>query len=115
LSNITTPEKSYLVMAAGALMIISGVIKAVTQEIPAEDASVFWGVIQAQRNNVPTRVDTAQVVEQSNRERAAVHLPALTEDQVRRALHNLVKLGSVEQVDEQREIWRAIERYEVKG
>jgi hypothetical protein len=115
LSNITTADKGYLVMAAGALMIIGGVIKAVTQEISAEDASVFWGVIQAQRNNVPTKVDTAQVVEHTNRQRANVHLPPLNEQQVRRALHNLVQLGSVEQVDEQREIWRAIERYKVKA
>jgi hypothetical protein len=115
LSTIMTPDKGYLLMAAGALMIIGGVIKAVTQEISAEDASVFWGVIQAQRNNVPAKVDTAQVVEHSNRERAAVHLPALNEQQVRHALHNLAQLGSVEQVAGDRAIWRAIERYQVKA
>jgi hypothetical protein len=114
LSTIATPDKGYLLMAAGALVIIGGVIKAVTQEISVEDASVFWGVIQAQRHNVPTRVDTAQVVDYTNQEWDKVHLPALTEQQVRRALHNLVQLGSVEQVEEQREIWRAIERNQVR-
>jgi hypothetical protein len=111
LSNIINPEKGYLLMAAGALMIIGGVIKGVTKEISAEDASVFWGVIQAQRHNVPRRVDTGQVMEYANRERARVHLPALTEQQGRRALHNLVELGSVERVKDEPEIWRVIEKY----
>jgi hypothetical protein len=114
LSNIINPEKGYLLMAAGALMIIGGVIKSVTKEISADDASVFWGVIQAQRHNVPHKVDTAQVVDYTNRERDKVHLAALTEQQVRHALHNLVQLGSVEQTAaEKGEVWRAIEQYRV--
>lgn len=113
-SDIISPDSNHLLAAAGVLLIIRGLLKATTEEISEQDASVFWGVIQAQRHNVARRVNTARVLEHTNQERAKVHLPSLTEQQVRHALYNLVELGSVEQVDKEHEIWCIIEKYKSK-
>jgi hypothetical protein len=115
LSAITTPDKGYLLMAAGVLMIISNLIKAMTKEISADDTSVFWGVIQAQRHNVPRQVTTAQVIARTNQARHEVHLPPLSEQQVRHALHNLMTLGSVEKSGDEQTVWRVIEKYRGKA
>src|SRR5690606_41300215 len=111
---IISPDSNHLLAAAGVLLIIRGLLKATTEEISEQDASVFWGVIQAQRHNVARRVTTARVLEHTNQERAKVQLPSLTEQQDRPALYNLVELGSVEQVDKEHEIWCIIEKYKSK-
>jgi len=114
-SDIINPDSNHLLMAAGVLLIFRGILKATTEEISAQDASVFWGVVQAQWHNTPRHVDTTQVVEYTNQERAKVHLAPLSEQQVRHSLLNLVRLGSVEQTDEEKEIWRVIEKYKSKA
>lgn len=114
-SDIISSDSNHLLMAAGVLMIIRGILKATTEEISAQDASVFWGVLQAQWHNTPSHVNTIQVVEYVNQERAKVHLAPLSEQKVCHSLHNLVRLGSVEQTNEEKEIWRVIEKYKSKA
>lgn len=115
-SDIISPDSNHLLLAAGVLVIINGILKASTEEISAQDASVFWGVVQARWHNTTRHVDTAQVMKHTNLERAKVNLtPPLSEQQVRHSLHNLVRLGSVEQTDEEKEIWRVIEKYKSKA
>lgn len=114
-SDIISPDSNHLLAAAGVLLIIRGILKATTEEVSEQDASVFWGVIQTQRHNVARHVTTAKVVEHTNQERAKVHLSPLSEQQVRHALHNLVAMGSVEQTDEEKEVWRVIEKYKSKA
>lgn len=114
-SDIINPDSNHVLMAAGALLIIRGILKAMTEEISAQDASVFWGVIQGQRHHRPYHVDTPKVIEHTNVERAKVHLPPLSEQEVRHALHNLLALGCVAQTDEEKETWWVVEKYKSKA
>lgn len=113
-SDIINTNSNHLLMAAGALLIIRSILKATTIEISEQDASVFWGVIQAQRHHVPSHITTTKVVEHTNSERAKAHLPPLSEQEVRYALYNLVKLKSVTQLSEKEEVWWVIEKYKSK-
>lgn len=115
ISDIADPERNYWLMAAGVLVIIGSLLKTLTKEISAQDAAVFWGMVQAQVQLPSRKVDTAKVVEYTNQERAKVYLEPLDELQVRHSLHNLVALGSVEKADGSHEIWRVVESYTSKG
>jgi hypothetical protein len=110
-SDIISPSSNHLLMAAGVLLVIRGLLKASTEEISEQDASVFWGLIQAQRHHPARHVNTAKILEHTNQERAKVHLPDLNEQQVRHALHNLETLSSVAQPNKAQDIWRVIEKY----
>lgn len=115
ISDIVDTARNYWLMAAGVLVIIGSLLKTLTQEISAQDAAVFWGVIQAQLQHPSRKVDTVKVVEHTNQERAKVYLEPLSELQVRHSLHNLVQLGSVQEMDGAKEIWRVVETYRVRA
>lgn len=115
ISDIADPERNYWLMTAGILVIIGSLLKTLTKEISAQDAAVFWGIVQAQVQLPSRKVDTAKVVGYTNQERAKVHLEPLSELQVRHSLHNLVAMGSVKEMDGNGETWRVVESYTIKG
>jgi hypothetical protein len=112
-SNQIFGETNYLLVAAGILLIARAIIKAMTVEISEQEASVFWGFVQACDEN--KEANLLNILEHTNEERKKVGLEPLTENQIRNALYKLSSIESVEAIDHKSDTWRIIEKYMEKN
>lgn len=101
-----------ILMAAGVLLIVRSLYKAVVVQIGGREASVFWGFIQA--CDKEKTASEAAIIKYTNKERERTGLEHLTSNQVKNALHKLASLRSVTVVGEKPATWRIIERYKIK-
>jgi hypothetical protein len=106
-------EPNGFVIAAGVLMTIAALIKAATVQISEQDASVFWGFIQA-RDKADNTANDAKILTSTNSQRAKYHRPPLKAEDVLQSLSNLESLKSIARVEEHPGRWKLIERYTVK-
>ena len=107
-NTLADPTARPLALAAGVLLIIAGVGKALVREIGVDDTSVFLGLATAAGES--RQAAFPAIMAATNAERERVHLPALSEQQVQRALYVLAEhLGSIEKsgADE----WRVVEDF----
>jgi hypothetical protein len=90
--------------------------EAVTVHISEHDATVFWGLIQAQKQ--PDNADSApepDVVKLTNAERTKANRGPLAPTDVARALGSLAEIKCVEKVVGDPPRWRIIEKFKIKG
>jgi hypothetical protein len=102
-----------ILFGLGLLLLIRHACEAATVHLSEQDASVFWGLIKAR--GADESATGADIVEQTNRERAKVDRGPLTETDVRRSLDALCKIRSVAEVEGQPDHWRIRESYKIKG
>jgi hypothetical protein len=100
-----------LVVAAGVLLTVCALYDAMKTNISEQDASVFWGMIQATGSMKGAGLKLPTILEKTNVERAHYHLDALSETQIRYSLEKLERLKSIEKVGD---TYRIIERYTIK-
>lgn len=112
-ATATDPTTSGLSLAAAVLLILGELYKALEREISVDDASVFWGLVQA--GGEAKQADVAAVLAAANAARAAAPLEPLTEPALRVSLGSLGRLQAIACVDEARGIWRVVEDHGVGG
>jgi hypothetical protein len=95
---------------AGVFLIITGLVDGLTVELNADEATVFWGFIQV--CGPDRRVHEGEIVQWSNKERAARKLSPLAAGEVAASLKRLVALGCLRQVDG---VWELADEYRVTG
>ena len=105
-------EKNYLFMAAGIVIIAASLYKAISVEISEQEATVFWGFIQA--CDVKKEADEVKILKHTNAERKKFSLESLTKDKVKYSLLKLSSLNSVKAVEGKPDKWRIIEKYRIK-
>jgi hypothetical protein len=101
-----------IIILAGILLTIRALSKAITCSISEREASVFWGLIQAQRAGAC--VDKPAITKHTNNERTKYGLYQLSENQVTDALKKLRALKCVELSEQKPDTWLIVEDYEIK-
>lgn len=96
-----------LLIAAGVLLTAAALHDTMTIELSEQEASVFWGMIQAGARDLTE----ATILTTTNTEREKYGLDALNDAQVRHSLTKLEQIKSIQQVDDH---YRIIERYTIK-
>jgi hypothetical protein len=99
--------------AAAVLMLIRSLTNMLTVSISETDASVFWGMIQSCDEDRNAEFST--ILGQTNAARSRRGLEPLTEQQVKRALHNLLSLKCVACLEAQPDAWKLIESFEIES
>ncbi|MBK8024767.1 MAG: hypothetical protein IPK19_25945 [Chloroflexi bacterium] len=100
-----------LLIAAGVLLTVYALHDTMKIELSEQEASVFWGMIQATGTMKGAGLKLLTILETTNAERAKYHLDALTENQIQYSLDKLVRIHSVEITGK---TYRIIERYTLK-
>jgi hypothetical protein len=100
------------VMAASALVIVGTLLTETTEEIEQQEATVFWGMIQAIGTMHGAGLYETTIREATNDERAKYGMGALTEGQIHTSLVKLVSLKSVAQTGD---VYRIVEKFKAKG
>jgi len=101
-----------IIILAGILLTIRALSKAITCSISEREASVFWGLIQAQRAGAC--IDKPAITTHTNNERTKYGLYQLGENQVTDALKKLRALKCVELSEQKPDTWLIVEDYEIK-
>lgn len=99
-----------ILIAAGVLLILQSVLKAMTVEISPTEASVFWGFMCACEKDMTSTEE--KIRKRTNQERKKVGLKPLTGDEVRHALHVLKTMKTVRSLDQKGQ-WQIMEKYRV--
>jgi hypothetical protein len=100
-------EPHPLILAAGLLLTVRALLKAMTVEINEQDTSVFWGFVQASdKEKIAT---TAAIFSKTKSERERFGLKPLTENQFKGSLEKLKQLKAIENVGDDK--WRIIEDF----
>lgn len=99
-----------ILIAAGVLLILQSVLKAMTVEISPTEASVFWGFIRTCEKDMISTEE--KIRKRTNLERKKVGLKPLTKDEVRHALHVLQTMKTIRSLDEKGQ-WQIMEKYRV--
>jgi hypothetical protein len=100
-----------LIIAAGVLLTVRALTKAMTVEIGEQEASVFWGFVQVREAD--NCASEAAILETTNAERAKYGMEPLTNVQFRNALRRLEQLKSIAPAGDPGR-WRIIERYKIE-
>jgi hypothetical protein len=100
-----------LAVAGGILVMIGTLLGEMTVKIEQQEATVFWGMIQATGTMRGAGMHAANICEVTNTERAKYGLDALSEAQVRTSLTKLVQMQSIAQTGD---AYRIIETFKVK-
>jgi hypothetical protein len=101
-----------ILMAAGVLLVVRSIYKAMTVEIEEREASVFWGFIQA--CDKEKAASEADIKECTNEERLKTGLKPLDSDQIKNALYKLLSIKSVTPIEDEPETWRITEKYRIQ-
>jgi len=101
-----------IIIIAGILLTIRAVSKAMTFPISEREASVFWGLIQAQRASACA--DKPAIATHTNNERTKYGLCALGENQATDALKRLHALKCVELSEQKPDTWLIVEDYDIE-
>jgi hypothetical protein len=101
-----------LIIAAGILLTIRALRKAMTVEISEQHASVFWGMTKIRR--LDNTCLESEILQHTNSEREKYGLKSLTEQDLRYSLSKLEQLHSIESVQDEPKTWRITETYVIK-
>lgn len=114
LATLGDPTTSGLAGAAAVLIILHELYQMMEREVPADEAGVYWGLVQA--GGDAKQADLSAILAATNAARAAVHLEPLSETELRRALLVLEKpLRSIERVEGAVDVWRIVEDHKQAG
>ncbi len=105
-----------LLLGLGVVLLANCVREAITIHIPEHDATVLWGLIQAQKR--PGGADSApepDVVDVTNSERTGAKRGALSPADIVRSLNYLADIKCVEKVAGAPARWRVIEKFKIRG
>jgi hypothetical protein len=105
-------EPKPFVIAAGILIAISTLLSEMTLQIEQQEATVFWGMIQAIGTMTGAGLHEPTITAVTNTERAKRGLDALTEQQVRASL---VKLEQLKSIQKSGNTYRIVESFKVTG
>lgn len=100
------------IVVAGVLLIINSLTGIIKIQLLEEDTAVFWGLVLAQEAD--NSAEESLIVKHTNEEREKYGRLPLTNEVMREALHRLEKIKSVELVEGKQDIWRIVEKYEIK-
>jgi hypothetical protein len=104
-----------VLIGLGIILLANCVREAITIHIPEHDATVLWGLIQAQKQpGNAASASEADVVTVTNSERMQANLGALPPQAVTSALQYLAGIKCIEQVPGNPPRWRIVESYKVK-
>jgi hypothetical protein len=98
-----------LVIAAGLLLTVRALLKAITVEISEQEASVFWSFVQACDEQKTAAEDA--IFAKTNLERERLGLQPLTDLAFKGSLEKLKYLKATESIGDKR--WRIIENYNI--
>lgn len=98
-------------LAAGVLLIAATIYKASTKEISQQEATVFWGFIQAA--NKDKLANETAIRDSTNVERRKLGLVLLTKRQVEASLLELKSIHSVKEDNGHPDVWQIIEKYQI--
>jgi hypothetical protein len=104
-------EADVILKAAGVLLLISSLYKATAIKLDEREATVFCGFAKAARNH---EAKTEAILGRTNKVRRAVSLKPLDKEELGNALYKLAEIKSVERVEGKTEMWRIIEKHNVK-
>jgi len=111
LAGFQVIEKPHpLMIAAGVLLTIKAVTKAMTVQLTEQEASLFWGFIQVRDEDNTASKDA--IFEKTNSERKINEQKPLTKAELERSLRALSDLKSIEPIEDSR--WRLIESYSIR-
>lgn len=102
-------EANYFLKAAGVLLILSSIYKALEVEISEKEASVFWGFAQScdeQKMAIESLIRST-----TNVNRKKIGLKSLGGDEFKNSLYKLEKLKAIKRVGESPPKWIIVERY----
>lgn len=106
-ATLTDPTTSGLALGAAVLLILHELYQTVEREVSADDASVYWGLVQA--GGAARQADLAAILTATNKARDGARLEPLTQKEVYSALGSLERLRAIVLVDETSDVWRVIE------
>lgn len=106
-ATLADPTTSGLALGAAVLLILHELYQMMEREVSVDDASVYWGLVQA--GGASKQAGLPATLAATNAARAAAHLEGLTEQELRRALLALERMKSIEQVEGVVDVWRVIE------
>ena len=106
-ATLTDPTTTGLALGAAVLLILHELYGTLEREVSADDASVYWGLVQA--GGERKQAGLPAILAATNAARAAAYLEPLSELELRRALLALARLKSVEGVKGMVDVWRVIE------
>ena len=100
-----------IVVCAGLLLILHGIIKVATLEISEDEASVLWGLHLA-KNKQNNCCDEQAILSKTNSEREKYGCEVITEKVMRKALSKLVSYKCVEHLTKpSRKTWKLKRKY----
>ena len=100
-----------ILIAAGVIATICSITRATTIELSEQEASVFWGMIQASGRNY--LVEDASIERSTNDERERLGLNRMTPNQIRHSLEKLESIHAIKRSDNPPNTWRIIEGFTV--
>ena len=98
-------------LAAGVLLMAATLYKASTKEISQQEATVFWGFIQAA--NQDKLANEMTIRDYTNVGRRKLGLAPLTKRQVKHSLLELRSIHSVKEDDGSLGVWQIIEKFQI--
>lgn len=101
-----------LIIAAGILLTIRAITKAMTISISEQEASVFWGVINV-RDKLTNVANQDEILEKTNQERRIIGLKALSMKEGIYSLNKLKILKVIRMIDNKKKIWKLVESFKI--
>jgi hypothetical protein len=109
------PHPNPVLIGLGLVLLANCAREAATIHIPEHDATVFWGLIQAQKKSGnEASAPESEVLALTNAERNQAKLGTLQPEDITRALDRLADLKCVEKIAGNPTRWRIIEKYKIK-
>ena len=102
-------EANGILKAAGVLMMIASLYKAVTIKFDEREATVFYGFAQAGRE-----ANEDLILAHTNRVRQSVSLKPLKKQELGNALNKLAEIRSIERVGNLTDRWHIVEDHKAK-
>lgn len=107
----SVPLAMPLLVAAGILSTVSALYDTMKTELSEQDASVFWGMIQATGEMRGSGLYESTIIATTNTEREKFGLEILKEVMVR---NSLIKLERIKSIEKTGASYRIIEKYTLK-
>lgn len=110
--EIAQSEKPNILILVGAILTMVAVLgDAMKKNISAQDASVFWGMIQACEANQLKQVTEEDILRETNVERKSYDLQPLTEVELHNSLRSLKNIKTIKRVRNKQKVWEMSESY----
>jgi hypothetical protein len=108
-ATLADPTTSGLALGAAVLLILHELYQTMEREVSVDDASVYWGLVQA--GGAARQADLSAILTATNKARGDARLEPLTQKEVYSALGSLERLKAIALVDETSDVWRILEEH----